>query len=248
MIKSEDIYVSLLNLIREDTRGLALSPDEYNRISRIVNERLYSKKYEEFETSTDNIDTLARFKTLNTPIVLVAGSCSLPSDYREMIGKPRIVDSTAVTRRCDLVTQLELDERTDDFLTQPTESHPVYTLGDSDVVDNLILHVYPSTIIGSVTIDYLRNAEIPFLDYFIKDDTLVPTFMVADAINVPILLGYTYRDKTPGPIIQNSATVEWEWSDGEINLILSIFCSLMGITLPDNYLAQMGNAEEIKNT
>jgi hypothetical protein len=248
MIKTEDVYKSLLTLIREDRRGLALSEDEFNRLARICNERVLNKKQEEFETDTDNIDTLARFKTLETPIVLVAGSCSLPSDYRDIIGKPRIVDSGGITRRCDLVSQLEKDERTDDYLTQPTQTYPVYTIGDSDISENLILHVYPTTITGNITIDYLRNPQIPFLDYFINDTTLVATYMVADAVAVPIPAGYTYRDKTPGATSKDSLTKEFEWDDMDMQLILSIFCELYGIALPDNFLVQVSNAEEIKNT
>jgi len=249
MITTESVYTTLLNLIREDKRGLALSPDEYNRISRIVNERIYTKKYNEFETTTDNIDTLAGFKELDVPLVLAAGTTSLPSDYRDMIGKPRIVNNSGATRRCDLVSQIEADERAEDFLTQPTETYPIYTLGELDGADNIILHLYPTTITGNITIDYLRDAAIPFLDYVINATTLVPDFWDAGIGATLIPTGSTYRDGTPGDGVTTkvSQTVDWEFSDSDMQLILSIFMGLLGITLPDTFLTQVGNAEEIKN-
>jgi hypothetical protein len=249
MITSERVYTSLLTLVREDVRGNAFSPDEFNRMARIVNHSIYAKKYRDFETSTDNISTLAGFKELDVPLVLVAGATSLPSDYFNIIGKPRIVNNAGLTKRCDLVSQLELDERSDDFLTQPSESYPVYTLGELDGSDNLILHVYPTTITGNVTIDYLRDANIPFLDYYINNATLVVTYM-AEGASVIIPTGYTYRGGIAGDGVtaQSSTTVDWEWDEDDFYLILSLFCSMLGLALPDQLLIQVGNAEEVKNT
>jgi hypothetical protein len=249
MIEAYKIYDAVTNLIRADKRGKSLSIDEFNRLAVAVNQRVFAKMYDNFETTTENIGTLAGFKVIDHAIALGGATCSLPADYYEMIGKPRILDG-ASTRRCDLVSQLELDERTDDYLTQPTARHPVYTLGEMDVTDNLILHVYPTTIAGNITIDYLREPAEPYLDYMVLDSTLVSTYMVAGAMAVNIPSGYTYRDGTTGgvAVFKNSATVEWEWTTGEMSLILALFAELIGIQLPDQFLTQIGNAEELKNT
>jgi len=250
MILSSTVYQTLVDLIRADKRGLTLSEDEYNRLSVIVNERVFAKKYKDFETTTSNIGLLAPLKVIDYPIALGAAECSLPADYHDMIGKPRIIDDTAVTRRCDLVSQLELDERTDDFLTQPTQAKPVYTLGEVDDSGNIILHVYPITITGNITIDYLRTPNTPFLDYYVNDTTLGRTYLDEDAlaaINIPT--GYTYRDGTTGgPLVTViSHTVNWECNNDELSLILAIFASLVGITLPDELLIQAANIEEQKS-
>jgi hypothetical protein len=250
MILSSTVYQTLVDLIRADKRGLTLSEDEYNRLSVVVNERVFAKKYKDFETSTSNIGLLAPLKVIDYPIVLGGAEASLPADYHDMIGKPRIVDDTAVTRRCDLVSQLELDERTDDFLTQPTQKRPVYTLGELDGSDNLILHVYPTTITGNITIDYLRTPNTPFLDYYMNDTTFERTYLDEDAVTpVNIPAGYTYRDGTTGgPLVTVvSNTVNWECNNDELSLILAIFASLVGISLPDELLIQAGNIEEQKS-
>jgi len=247
MILASTLYETLLELIRADKRGLSLSEEEYSGLSNVVNERIYSIRYKEFENSTDNISAMAPFKVINLPIVLVAAECSLPGSYYNMIGKPRIVDDDTITRRCDLVSQMELDERTDDYLTQPTQTYPVYTLGELDVSDNIILHVYPNDITGNVNIDYLRKANTPYLDYYVDDTTLNRFYLDADDMAAEVPAGATYRDGTAGLTLVESLTVDWEWGNDEIPLILSMFTELMGITLPDQLLVEAGNLLETKN-
>lgn len=248
-ITSERVYTTLLNLIREDARGLMLSVDEYNRLSRVVNQRIFAIKYEKFETDTDNISTLAGFKEIDVPLVLVAATTSLPANYRDMIGKPRIVNTAGSTRRCDLVSQLELDERTEDYLTKPTETYPVYTLGEFDNSGNVVLHVYPTTITGNITIDYLRDALVPYLDWYMNTTTFVLSYMGDGDVTV-IPVGYTYRDGTAGDGVTptNSISQDWEWSEDDMPLILSLFCQMLGIAIPDTFLSQVGNLEEQKNS
>lgn len=249
MILSSTVYSTLIDLIRADKRGLSLSEDEFNRIAIICNERLWAKKYKEFETSIDNIDTLAPFKVINYPIALGGAECSLPANYEDMISKPRVFDAGAVLRRLDLVSELELQERESDYLTKPSETYPVYTLGEVDVSDNIIMHVYPTTLAGNVYIDYLRKPVDPFLDYYVNDTTLERTYLAEGATAVNIPSGYTYRDTTTGgpAVFKNSATVDWEWGAAELPLILSIFAEIVGIQLPDAGLIQVGNVEEQKN-
>jgi hypothetical protein len=249
MIAVETVYDTLLSLIREDKRGNAISPDEFNRLSKLVNERVFQKKYAGFETSTENIGALARFKEIEVPLVLAAGSTSLPSNYREIIGKPRITDSLGMIRRCDLISQLELDERSDDYLTMPIQTYPVYTLGELDGSDNIIMHVYPATITGNVTIDYLKNPTVPYYDYYTNNTTLVVVYM--DTSTVPaIASGNIYRDGTAGDGVTTftSLSADWEWDEGDLMLILTIFAEMLGIALPDQFLVEVGNAEEVKNS
>ncbi len=249
MILASTVYNALLDLIRVDKRGLSLSEDEYNRLSVIVCNRVFSKKYKEFETTTDNIGTFAPFKVIDHAIALAGATCPLPADYYNIMGKPRIVDDDGVTRRCDLVSQLELDERTDDYLTQPSQRRPVYTLGELDASDYVVLHVYPVTITGNITIDYIKEPADPFLDYYMNDTTFERTYLVAGALAVNVPSGYTYRDKTIGgtTVYVNSATVNWEFSDDDMPLILAVFAQLVGIALPDAGLIEVGNVEEQKN-
>jgi hypothetical protein len=249
MIYAYQVYDTLIDLIRADKRGLQLGIDEYNRLARIVNERVYAKYYEDFEGSTDNIDTMGGFKQIYQPVSLVSGVGTLPADYWEMIGKGRYVDSGAVTRYIDLVSTMERAERADDFLTMPTVTHPVMEVGDLDGSGDLQIRVYPSTLTtvpaNTIYIDYLATASIPFLDYYTNDTTLVHTYMAAGGnINVPV--GSTYRDGSIGAVVVASTTVNWDWDNSDFNLILSIFCQLVGIAIPDPLLIETGTINEEK--
>ena len=148
-----------------------------------------------------------------------------------------------------MVSQLELDERTEDYLTQPSETYPCYTLGELDGSDNIILHLYPTTITGNITIDYLRTPAVPYYDYYVNDTTLVYTYM--DTGTAPaIALGTTYRDGSAGDGVTTYTSIseDWEWDIEDLQLILSIFIELLGITLPDPLLIEAGNQEEAKTS
>jgi hypothetical protein len=246
MIIASHVYETLIDLIRADRRGLSISIDEFNRLSRLVNERLYTKQYAEFETNVDNIGIFGGFKVLNYPINLVTGVGSLPSNYRELIGKPYYLDVDGIKRYLDLVSSLELAERKSDYLTQPSTIYPLYIVGEKDALGNLKVVVDPDSI-KTIYIDYIRTADIPFLDYYVNDSTLVSTYMVSGAIGVTIPIGYTYRDGTHGVTIKNSFTVDWEWSDSEFYTILSMFSQLVGVQLPDQFLVETGILNETKD-
>lgn len=244
MLLCSTVYDALIDVLRVDKRGLALSPDEFNRIARVVNQRLYERFYSKFESDTSNIDVMGGFKTIGANIPLVLGVGSLPTDYYQLIGKPRTNAGKAV----DLVSSLELEEREDDYLTQPTTTYPCAILGDQDGSGYTQIRVFPvDATITSLTLDYLRETTTPYLDYYMNDTTLVVTFM-AEGASVSVPAGSTYRDGTSGggaPIA--SATVNFEWSESEQPIIIAMFCSMLGIAYPDELLLKAGNLEEQKN-
>jgi hypothetical protein len=246
MLSCSTVYDLLISQIRADGRGLALSPAEFNRFAPVVNERMYAKYLETFETNTDTIGALAGFKVLNSTVALVSGVGSLPSNYYQLIGKPRTLDSLGVTRRVELVSSLELDERLDDYLTQPTATHPCAILGSLDASDNVKIHLYPTTI-ANVYVDYLKSAVTPFLDYYVNNTTYVVTHMAASA-TVSVPSGSTYRTGTAGGgagIV--SQTVNFEWSTSDLALIISMFCQMIGLAIPDADMITVATADEIKN-
>jgi hypothetical protein len=244
MLLCSTIYDALVDIIRADRRGLTLSPDEFSRMAVIVNQRIYARYYSNFEASADNIDVMGGFKIIHENIALVAGVGSLPVDYYQFIGKP----ITNTGRYVDLVSSLELAERTDDYLTQPTITYPCAILGDQDALDNTQIRIYPvDPAITSIYLDYLRITATPYLDYYTDDDTLVVTFMSEGAtVNVPT--GSTYRDGTPGGGAGiGSLTKDFEWSDSDLPLIIAMFCQLIGVAIPDELLVKVGNLDEQKN-
>lgn len=242
MILGSTVYNTLLDVLRKEKRGKSLSIDEFNRLSVIVNENLYSKYYEYFEESVDGNDSLWRFKTFATTVNLSAGVGSMPSNYSDIIGEPYYTDSGGEERNVDIITSLELSKRNRDYLTQPSTSYPVCVLGGEDSSNNIQIRVYPISI-TSVLINYLRVANTPFLDYYVNDTTFQPTFIAEGEQNVAIPTGNTYRDGTTGTVAL-SATVEWEWSDSDLPLIIALFLQEVGITLPDQLLIEAGMTKE----
>lgn len=245
MIECSYVYDLILAQIRADGRGLSVSIDEFNTLARVVNERVYAKYYDIFEEGIDVSGAMAGFKVLNQSVPLMSGVGSLPSNYYNIIGRPRTVDSGGVTRRVDMVSNLEIDQRSDDYLTQPTTTHPCAILGGLDGSGNTKITVSPSTI-TSVSIDYLKSAATPFLDYYVNDTTLVPTYMGAST-TVLVPAGSTYRTGTAGGgagIV--SQTVNFEWGIEDVFLILSYFCSLIGLQMNDQLMIQEGNVNEVK--
>ena len=241
MILCSDVYDLLIDQIRADKRGLSLSIDEFNRFARTVNERIFAKYYREFETTNSNSEALGGFKEFNETINLTAGVGSLPDDFKELIGEPRLSTGETV----DLVSTMELAKRQRDYLTQPSTNYPVCQLGGLDTNDNLQIRVYPITI-TTVYVDYLRTPAVPFLDYYVNDTTLVHTYMDADE-TVAVPLGSTARNGTAGAANVASLTVNFEWDDGELALIISMLAQMVGLALPSEELIQVGNNEEMKN-
>lgn len=245
MILCSTVYETLLKILRADKRGRQLSPEEFSSIARIVNERVYSKYKKTFESDIDVTDALAGFKVINHEIALASGVGSLPSNYKRIIGKPRTLDS-GTTHRVEIVSTLEMDERLDDYLTQPSTTYPCATLGGLDGSDNIQIRLEPTTI-TTVWIDYLKNPTAPYLDYYTNDTTLVMTFM-AEGASVSVPAGSTYRDGTAGGgAAIPSATVDFMWSDDELPLMIAMFCQIMGVAIPDQFLTEVGNLDEKKN-
>lgn len=252
MIYAEDVYETILDVIRKDGRGKALSIDEYNNLCPLVNEQLYQDYYKKFEGNLESSDTLGYFKVFNEPIALTADTYSsaavgtLPTDYYHVIGRPKTI-SGSTFRWVDIVTAQEHAKRQADALTQPTTTYPTCQIGGKSGDDLLQIQVYPSTI-TTIYLDYLRTANTPFLDYYISDTTLNYTYMEADdTVSVPA--GSTYRDGTAGGGVGIvSLTEDWEWDYEDLYLIVSKFLTLMGIAYPDEVLLQAGLTNEAKMT
>ena len=241
-IAVENVYNSLLTLIREDKRGNALSPDEYNRVANIVNERLFQKYYSEYEKTLDISDALSPFIKLAYP-VLAGNVLTMPTDYKIVIGKLR---SITLGTYLDYVTRLELDERQADYLTAASNTYPVWTYG-GETGGVKFAYVYPATMTGFIVLNYLSIPTTPFYDYYVNDTTAVITYMDVSA-NVIIPSGSTYRDGTAGDGVTSfpSTSVDWMWNSDELQKIVVLFKEILGIAFPDQFLTETSNMEETK--
>ena len=249
MIYSYVIYDTLLDAIRKDSRGRSLSIEEFNNLSAIVNHSLFEDYYNKFEENIESSDTLGGFKVFEYGIDLTANGNAtaavgtLPDNYYHLIGQPRTISGSTV-RTVDVVSAQEHSIRIQDYLTQPTTTYPMCQIGGINASDELQIRVYPSTI-TKVYIDYLKEPDAPFLDYYLNNTTLNYTYMAADA-TVTVPLGSTYRDGTLGVTTPASLTVNWEFDEYDLELIIAKFMTLLGVTLTDEILVQAGQFVETK--
>ena len=123
MTTNESLYKSVLDILRKDLRGEAVSVAEFNALLPVVSHEYFSQQYAKFQQTQKITDSLAPFIKTAT-ITLTSGVGYLPRDYMHMIGKP-----LAGTARVDMVSRLEYDERSVDYITQPTTTYPVAVIG-----------------------------------------------------------------------------------------------------------------------
>jgi len=252
MLYAYPVYDLILDVLRKDGRGKAVSIDEYNNLSVVVNKHVFEDFYDKFEGDLESSDCLGTFKVFNEDITLVADAQNtsavgtLPTDYYHVIGRPKTISGSTI-RWVDVVTAQEHARRQNDYLTQATAINPTCQIGGQDANDNKQIRVYPYTT-NLIYLDYLREPVTPYLDYYVNNTTLVTTYMDSgDTVSVPA--GSTYRDGTAGGGLGiPSLTQDWEWSDDELPLIIAKFLQLLGIAYPDELLLQAGMANENKIT
>ena len=63
-------------------------------------------------------------------------------------------------------------------------------------------------------------------------------------------LGYTYRDGTAGgaAVSVYSYTINFDWDDEDLSLLMAKFFKVMGVKIPDEILLQAGMMNESKIT
>jgi hypothetical protein len=236
------VYEAVLDSLRKDKRGLAISLDEFNRLSPLINNRLLADYCKDFENGIDITSSIGAFKKLDQPLYLSSGKIALPSDYYQMIGEPWYTDASSVVRYLDVVTSLEHSKRERDYLTKSTLKHPTCVIGSEDSAGNLEIRVYPATI-TTIYVDYIRETATPFLDYYMNTSTLVTSYLTAEQGLVNISGSNVYRDGTTGN--KTSLTVDWEWESDQLPLIVAYFREEIGGILPDEGMVQVGMKDKI---
>lgn len=134
MTTNQLLYKSVLDILRKDLRGEAVSVTEFNALLPVVSHEYFTQQYAKFQQTQKITDSLAPFIKTAT-ITLTAGVGYLPVDYMHLIGSPTCIQ-TAITRKIDVVSRLEYAERAVDPITQPTATYPVAILGTSARTEN----------------------------------------------------------------------------------------------------------------
>ena len=244
MISVSQVYDTLLSYCRKDKRGLSFSPDDFNSAVVQVNQRIYRLNFSNWEASKLSIDELGSFKVISYPIVLNgSGIGVLPTDYFHLVGDPWYTHATAGRRKIDLISSLEHGSREMDYLTKASALYPTCFMGYGTTSEDMSIYVSPATC-TPIYIDYLREVNTPFLDYYVNDSTLEITYLdIAPAGNIAIGAGYTARNGTAGPANLVSSTVNFEWHEHDTPAIVNLFLEAIGIAFPDEGLVQVSHVD-----
>jgi len=248
MILVSQIYDTLLSYARKDKRGLSFSPDDFNNAVVQVNQRIFRLNYKRYEESKLSMDETDSFKIVGYPLHPIAldanGIGALPSDYFHLVGDPFYFHSTEGRRKIDLITSLEHGQREMDYFTKATVLYPTCFMGYGTASGDMSLYVTPKTC-TPVYIDYLRQVNTPYLDYYISDLTMQLTYM-AQGATVAMPLGCTSRSGVVGPANVVSITKDFEFHEHDIPQIINLLLEAVGISLPDNDLVTISNSNEPK--
>ena len=134
MTTNTSLYRAVLDILRKDLRGEAVSVAEFNAILPVVSHEYFIQQYAQFQQTQKITDSLAPFIKTAT-ITLTAGKGYLPADYLHLIGMPtctQTVSLVSYTRKIDVVSRMEYSDRVADAITQPTATYPIAVIGTED--------------------------------------------------------------------------------------------------------------------
>ncbi len=246
MNTNENLYLTLLDIARKDSRGRAYSIGQFNRALLFATHEYFAKQYEKFELTQNITDSLVPF-VRRASLVVSGGRVNLPADYYHLVGEPTgaIGGANVVF---DMVTELEYADRVIDQILFPTDSLPLVLENWASSTSSPILYLYPSSAsISTLDITYLKSPVIPFLDYYVDSSNVV--HYLAEGETHTAATGDTFPVGAD-PSVGNtyiSSTLEMEWRNQDRPAILYLLLQHFGITVSDEMLAQYGMAKETEN-
>ena len=168
-INVNKVYRAVLSVLNREQRGY-LTPDQFNRIGRMVQLDLLEKSFYEYnkflnrkkmnavnndygDISTNIKDKIDMFSK-SSALSLTSGSVDLPSDYYRTIS----VTTDSRGKILEEVNKTELPFIKSSKLTAPSTTYPIFYKASST------LNVLPDTI-TSVDLDYIKEPTDPIWGY-----------------------------------------------------------------------------------
>ena len=165
MINVDDAYKTVLLILNKEQRGY-MTPDEFNKIGSQVQREIFEAYFEDLnqqvrvpQTDMDYADRvaitdekIAEFKTTGNATHTANGIFTLPTDlYRLGVThySPTNLDTVEIQR----VSRGDFYNLNKSPLTKPSTSFPIYLYEDNKLL------VYPTSISGKVSVDYLKKPD-----------------------------------------------------------------------------------------
>lgn len=225
-------------ILKKEQRGNVLSGDDFNIFINLAQSEHFDGEKRKAEITSDIIDSLEPFIKTETGVTgsPSAGDYILPTDYEKLLGTKRLYNGAYVG--CDMVSQLEKDERDDNSLTIPTDKKPVVS------IEGGYLRFIPTTN-AYIKITYYRKPEELFLDwYWDANDQII---YLDEGETYTLKTDERYSDGTTSGT-KSSKTIDFEWiNDSDRIAIAHRVLMKLGITLPNDLAMQYGASETTKN-
>lgn len=160
-INIDSVYKSVLVVLEQEKRGV-LTPTEFNKIAAQAQQEIFTQYFDELnqllrmpQTSLAYADRMALldekislFKREES-LSLANAQATLPSQVQEL---GSVVYNNREVQR---IQKHELYTTNQSPLTAPTEYYPVY------IYENKVVTIYPTTIVGSIDVNYLKYPSDP---------------------------------------------------------------------------------------
>ena len=236
MLSVVDIPYIVFRLLKRERNGSTVSPSDLNRFIEMAHaEEVYAMK-SLMEANQDVSDAMRTFINVEYQAATsgVVNLSALSGTYLKLLGAQR--KNGTRSEDCDVVTQLEWQDREYNSITAPTVDYPICYVSGSTIN----FRPFPEAGANGVRISYLRHPLVPKVDAYINLQGEIVWLgvgsTVADSLIDTDFLSYGW-DGTALTIVNNtytSTTVEFEWSDemNRVNILKRVLI-LCGVTVPD---------------
>lgn len=238
-----NMYEMTLNVLRKDKKG-SITIEEFESLLKRRSLWLFRQLLPKDGVTKVYDQALSPFKIMNDDATDSAGagddfykaafSALSGANSDNKIG--HVIAARVGSTGIDLVTTGELRERVGDAITQPTTDDPCAVIASDS------LHVYPSTVSGTVYIDYYKYPTQPYLDYYIDSSNNYQYLTEGQSAHTLGTSEVARDGSTTGSSV-TSNTTETEWYEPEKIYLVELILNDLGVIVHDQAVLQQAMNE-----
>lgn len=243
MLSVRDIPLIVYRLLKKERQGSTVSISDMNRFIKLAHLQEVDAIKRQLEVTQDVTDSVRVYLNSEAKAMTAWNYLSiadLSQTYLKLLGAQR--KNGVRWEECDVITQLEYQDRIGNSITQPTVDYPIcYELGS-------VIYFLPTPEAGaSVRVSYMSRPIVPYVDGYInlagelvyleESETVSTGLIDADFINY----GWDGIALSVTEGIYTSLTVEFDWPDNSnrINILKRVLI-MCGVSVPDTLAIQYG--------
>jgi len=224
MASINDIKDIINIIVRQNTTGGNLDPNQFNLIINRAQITKFMRSYGNpqeyqignpvpriaFQTTQAITDELGIFIKNTDIIVPSTGQLSYPSDYVHLISLGFVTGVNSNGSVISLPRPIEIVNKEFEWYRRSSKIVPPTKLDPIAIEENTYIQLYPVNL-GSVKFSYLRQ---------------------------PREAKWAYTIASGRPVYDSANSVNLEWRDNDINSIISLAVSYIGISIKDQEVSQ----------